>query len=217
MSVQAVIFDLDGVIVSTDEYHYEAWNKMSDEEGILFNREINMRLRGVSRMQSLEIILERAEKTYTPNEKEELAARKNQYYVELLQKLSPADILPGVLQVLKELKERGIRLAIGSSSKNTPFILDKIGLGSFFDAVADGNQIQRSKPDPEVFLLAASKLGMKPSNCIVVEDAEAGIEAALAAGMKAAAVSAAAHMETADVRGKDLEAIGAEGLLSIKK
>lgn len=213
MGKQAVIFDLDGVIVSTDEYHYQAWKRLSDEEGIEFDRTVNERLRGVSRMESLDIILERASGEYPPEAKEALAARKNKYYVELLQNLSPADILPGVQEVLDGLKERGVRTAIGSSSKNAPFILDKIGLGSFFDAVADGNQIKRSKPDPEVFLLAAAKLGLSPEQCVVVEDAEAGIDAALAAGMKAAAVSAAAGYPAAHISGADLASIRLERLL----
>ncbi|AEI40671.1 beta-phosphoglucomutase [Paenibacillus mucilaginosus] len=213
MSKKAVIFDLDGVIVSTDEYHYRAWKRLCEEEGIPFSREINERLRGVSRMESLDLILKGAAQVYSPEAKEELAARKNRYYVQLLQLLTPADILPGVTALLQELKDRGVGCAIGSSSKNTPFILEKIGLGGFFDAVADGNQIRRSKPDPEVFLLAAEKLGLRAEQCVVVEDAEAGIEAALAAGMKAAAVSAAANYPGAHVRGADLREIGVGQLL----
>ncbi|AFC29285.1 beta-phosphoglucomutase [Paenibacillus mucilaginosus 3016] len=213
MSKKAVIFDLDGVIVSTDEYHYRAWKQLCEEEGIPFSREINERLRGVSRMESLDLILKGEAQVYSPEAKEELAARKNRYYVQLLQLLTPADILPGVTALLQELKDRGVGCAIGSSSKNTPFILEKIGLGGFFDAVADGNQIRRSKPDPEVFLLAAEKLGLRAEQCVVVEDAEAGIEAALAAGMKAAAVSAAAHYPGAHVRGADLREIGVGQLL----
>ncbi|AFH61464.1 beta-phosphoglucomutase [Paenibacillus caseinilyticus] len=213
MSKKAVIFDLDGVIVSTDEYHYRAWKRLCEEEGIPFSREINERLRGVSRVESLDLILKGAAQVYSPEAKEELAARKNRYYVQLLQLLTPADILPGVTALLQELKDRGVGCAIGSSSKNTPFILEKIGLGGFFDAVADGNQIRRSKPDPEVFLLAAEKLGLRAEQCVVVEDAEAGIEAALAAGMKAAAVSAAAHYPGAHVRGADLREIGVGQLL----
>ncbi|MGF7030929.1 beta-phosphoglucomutase [Paenibacillus mucilaginosus] len=213
MSKKAVIFDLDGVIVSTDEYHYQAWKQLCEEEGIPFSREINERLRGVSRMESLDLILKGEAQVYLPEAKEELAARKNRYYVQLLQLLTPADILPGVTALLQELKDRGVGCAIGSSSKNTPFILEKIGLGGFFDAVADGNQIRRSKPDPEVFLLAAEKLGLRAEQCVVVEDAEAGIEAALAAGMKAAAVSAAANYPGAHVRGADLREIGVGQLL----
>ena len=144
--IKAVIFDLDGVIVSTDDCHYEAWKKLADEEGIYFDRKINDRLRGVSRMASLEIVLERSEKTYTEEEKAELAERKNGYYKEFIKKLTPNDILPGVMDNLEELKKNGIKIAIGSSSKNTPIILKQIGLDGYFDAVSDGNNISKSKP-----------------------------------------------------------------------
>lgn len=190
--VLGVIFDLDGVIVSTDNCHYLAWKKMADEEGIPFDRTINERLRGVSRMESLAIILEKAEKTYTDAEKDALAARKNGYYVELIGSLTPEDVLPGAMDTLRTLREKGIKIAIGSSSRNTPIILRQIGLDTYFDAVADGNAISRSKPDPEVFLLAGSLLGLAPENCLVVEDADAGVEAALAGGMRVLGVGGAA-------------------------
>lgn len=190
--VLGVIFDLDGVIVSTDNCHYLAWKKMADEESIPFDRTINERLRGVSRMESLAIILEKAEKTYTDAEKDALAARKNGYYVELIGSLTPEDMLPGAMDTLRTLREKGIKIAIGSSSRNTPIILRQIGLDTYFDAVADGNAISRSKPDPEVFLLAGSLLGLAPENCLVVEDADAGVEAALAGGMRVLGVGGAA-------------------------
>lgn len=203
--LQGVIFDLDGVIVSTDDCHYRAWKKMADEEGIEFDREINERLRGVSRMDSLEIILEKATKAYSDAEKQEMATRKNNYYVELIGALTPADILPGAMDVLNWLKEHGIKVAIGSSSRNTPIILRQIGLDGFFDAVADGNQITRSKPDPEVFLLAAKLLGLDPAVCMVVEDADAGVEAALAGGMRVLGVGSAMNNESASYRAETLE------------
>ncbi|MBP3540364.1 MAG: beta-phosphoglucomutase [Clostridia bacterium] len=203
--LQGVIFDLDGVIVSTDDCHYRAWKKMADEEGIEFDREINERLRGVSRMDSLEIILEKATKAYSDAEKQEMATRKNNYYVELIGALTPADILPGAMDVLNWLKEHGIKVAIGSSSRNTPIILRQIGLDGFFDAVADGNQITRSKPDPEVFLLAAKLLGLDPAVCMVVEDADAGVEAALAGGMRVLGVGSAMNNESATYRAETLE------------
>jgi len=198
---KAVIFDLDGVIVSTDGFHYRAWKAMADNEGIYFDETINNRLRGVSRMESLEIILERATKTYTPEEKEAMATAKNDIYRESLVQLTPEDILPGVMDMLTTLRGMGIKLAIGSSSKNTPVILKQIGLGDYFDAVADGNQIKNSKPDPEVFLLAAKLLGIDPADCVVVEDAYAGIDAAKAGGMKAVGVGDASKYEKADVTG----------------
>lgn len=203
--LQGVIFDLDGVIVSTDDCHYRAWKKMADEEGIEFDREINERLRGVSRMDSLEIILEKATKAYSDAEKQEMATRKNNYYVELIGALTPADILPGAMDVLNWLKEHGIKVAIGSSSRNTPIILRQIGLDGFFDAVADGNQITRSKPDPEVFLLASKLLGLDPAVCMVVEDADAGVEAALAGGMRVLGVGSAMNNESATYRAETLE------------
>ncbi len=189
--MKAFIFDLDGVIVSTDKFHYLAWKKMADEEGIYFDEKINDRLRGVSRMASLEIVLERATKTYTDEEKEILANRKNEYYKQSLESLTEADRLPDVTQTLASLRERGYKLAIGSSSKNTPIILRKIGYENYFDAVSDGNNIKRSKPDPEVFLKAAEFLGEEPKNCYVVEDAEAGIDAAVGGGFKAIGVGPA--------------------------
>ena len=158
--ILGVIFDLDGVIVSTDDCHYLAWKRMADEEGIPFDRKVNERLRGVSRMASLEIILEKATKTYTEEQKVEMATRKNGYYVELIQQLTADAMLPGAMATLEMLKKRGVKIAIGSSSRNTPIILRQIGLDGYFDAVADGNQITHSKPDPEVFLLGAKLLGL---------------------------------------------------------
>lgn len=202
--VRGVIFDLDGVIVSTDDCHYRAWKRMADEEGIPFDRARNDRLRGVSRMASLEIVLEQAKKTYTDAEKLEMATRKNAYYVELIGSLTPGDILPGALDALALLRARGVRLAIGSSSRNAPLILKQIGLENAFDAVADGNQITHSKPDPEVFVLAARLLDLPPESCLVVEDAEAGVDAALAGGMKALGVGAACAYERATYRAQSL-------------
>lgn len=189
--IKAVLFDLDGVIVSTDNCHYRAWKQMADEEGIYFDEKINNRLRGVSRMESLAIVLERATKSYSDAEKAALAERKNNYYKELITALTPADILPGAMENLEALKKSGIKIAIGSSSKNTPVILKQIGLDSYFDAVSDGNNIKNSKPDPEVFVKAAEMLGIDPADCLVVEDADAGIEAGRAGGMKTLSVNGA--------------------------
>ena len=204
--IKAVIFDLDGVIVSTGDCHYRAWKKMADEEGIYFDREINNRLRGVSRMTSLDIVLERADKEYSESEKLALAERKNNYYKELICELTPNDILPGAMETLEKLKENGIKIAIGSSSKNTPIILKQIGLDNFFDAVSDGNNITHSKPDPEVFLKAAEMLKIAPEDCMIVEDADAGIEAGKRAGMKTLSVQGAkgADFEFKDLKCRDL-------------
>lgn len=202
--ISAVIFDLDGVIVTTDDLHYEAWLRMAAEEGIPFDRAFNRRLRGVSRMESLALILSRAEKQYTEEEKKRLADKKNAYYVERISVLDGSVLMPGALETLKELRGNGIKTAIGSSSKNTPLILEKIGLAGMFDAVADGNQIVHSKPHPEVFLLAANKLGVPPQQCLVVEDADSGIEAAHAGNMKALGVGEASRNPKADLRAEDL-------------
>ena len=189
--MKAVIFDLDGVLVTTDEYHYRAWKKLADEENVYFDRAINSRLRGVSRAESLEIVLEKSDKIYTQEQKQALAERKNAYYKQLISGLTEKDVLKGVIENLTELKRNGIKIAVGSSSKNTPMILEKTGLLKYFDAVADGNDIKKSKPAPEVFLKAAEKLGVKPCDCLIVEDADAGIEAGKRAGMKTLAVGGA--------------------------
>ena len=182
--MQGVIFDLDGVICFTDEYHYLAWKEMADGMGIYFDREINNRLRGVSRMESLEIILERYEgPELTDTEKQALAERKNDLYRTLLGQMSPQDLSSEVKETLDALRKKGMKLAIGSSSKNAPFILERIGLSNYFDAVADGNCITRSKPAPEVFLKAAEYAKEPPEHCLVLEDSEAGVQAAYAAGI----------------------------------
>ncbi len=192
MKYKGVIFDLDGVICSTDRYHYQAWKEVADREGIPFDETINNRLRGVSRMQSLEIILERAARAYSQAEKETLAEEKNTLYRSLLVHMTPDDCAPAVRETLLALRRAGLALAIGSSSKNTKFILSRIGLGDFFDAISDGTNIRHSKPDPEVFLMAADFLSLSPADCLVVEDARAGIEAARAGGMDSAGLGEAA-------------------------
>lgn len=203
MKYKGIIFDLDGVICSTDEYHYLAWKGLASRLGIPFDRERNNLLRGVSRMESLEIILEKAETAYTAEEKAVFAEEKNALYRQLLSNMSPADLTDEVRETLHTLRESELKLAIGSSSKNTPFILERIGLDGFFDAVADGNGITHSKPHPEVFLKAADMLGLDPADCLVVEDAHAGVEAAVAGGFDCAAIGdakddsrAACHLET---------------------
>lgn len=198
--MKAFIFDLDGVIVFTDKFHYQAWKKIADEMGIYFDEEINNRLRGVSRMDSLEIILERYEGEHlSQKEKEDLAEKKNGWYRELLHTMTPEDVSSEVRNTLKELQNRGYLLAVGSSSKNAKFILAKVDLLDAFDAISDGTNITRSKPDPEVFLKAAEYLGVAPEECYVVEDAEAGIDAAKAGGMKAIGIGDAGTYDKTDV------------------
>lgn len=197
MKYKGIIFDLDGVICSTDEYHYLAWKALADRLGIPFDRERNNLLRGVSRMDSLEIILQKSAVAYTDEQKQQFATEKNDLYRESLHQMSPADLSADVLSTLDALRAMGLRLAIGSSSKNTPFILERIGLDKFFDAVADGNCITHSKPHPEVFLKAAEMLGLSPADCLVVEDAHAGVEAAVTGGFDCAAMGDAKDDERA--------------------
>ena len=191
--------DLDGVLVFTDKFHYQAWKKMADGMGIYFDEEINNRLRGVSRMASLEIILERYEgEPLTLQKKEELAEQKNEVYKELLKTMTPEDVSKEVRETLIELKKRGYVIALGSSSKNAKFILQQVDLLDAFDAISDGTNITHSKPDPEVFLKGAEYLGRNPAECLVVEDAEAGIDAGIAGGMKTAAIGDAVNCKKAD-------------------
>ena len=189
---RGIIFDLDGVICCTDQYHERAWREMAEEFGIYFDPAVSTRLRGGSREESLEIILEHAGKVFSPEEKKKMAEKKNAIYIKLLDRMSPGDLEEDVRSTLEQLRNRGCLLAIGSSSKNTRKILDKIGLGNYFDAVCDGNEITHSKPDPEVFLKAAGKIGLAVSECLVVEDACAGISAASAGGFDSAGLGDAA-------------------------
>lgn len=183
MKYEAVIFDLDGVICHTDKYHYEAWKAIADKLNIYFDENINNRLRGVSRMESFNIILEKYDGTMIEEEKIKYAEEKNYIYKELLKNMSPEDLTKEVKETLDELKNMGIKLAIGSSSKNAKFILKQLGLGEFFDAISDGNNIVKSKPDPQVFLKAAEYLKLPAEKCVVVEDAVAGLDAAIAGRM----------------------------------
>ena len=206
MTKKGIIFDLDGVICFTDEYHYLAWKEMADGMGVYFDREINNRLRGVSRMASLEIILERyTGPALTNGEKEALATKKNDIYRKLLSRMSPADLSDDVKTTLDALRAKGLKLAIGSSSKNTQQILKQLGLGDFFDAVADGTMITKSKPDPEVFLLAASMLGVSPENAIVIEDAESGVRAAKAGHFRAIGIRTDSNDPDSDITIKKLQ------------
>jgi beta-phosphoglucomutase len=183
--MKAFIFDLDGVIVFTDKFHYQAWKQMADAMGIYFDEEINNRLRGVSRMDSHQ-------------NKEELAAQKNASYRALLETMTPADVSQEVRDTLAELRKRGYKLSLGSSSKNAKFILERVDLLDAFDAISDGTNITKSKPDPEVFLKGAEFLGVEPADCVVVEDAYAGIDAAKAGGMMAAGIGDARDYEKTD-------------------
>ncbi len=198
MGKKAFIFDLDGVLVFTDKYHYLAWKELADKLGIYFDETINNRLRGVSRMDSLDIILERATESYTDEQKEAFATEKNETYKKLLEKMTPADVAQEVRDTLAKLKAYGHKLAIGSSSRNAKFILKQVDLLGVFDAISDGTNITKSKPDPEVFLKAADLLGEEYGNCIIVEDAYMGVDAAKSGNMMCAGIGAARHYEKTD-------------------
>lgn len=182
--MKAVIFDLDGVIVDTAEYHFQAWKKLADSQHIYFDKVINERLKGVSRIESLNIILEHAERPCSREKKEQLTDQKNNYYLKLLENISSENILYGIYNLLIQLKYKNIKTAIYSSSKNTNIILNKIGIRKMFDIVITGNDVTRSKPDPEGLIIAAQKLELLPEQCLLIEDSFAGIEAGLKAGMK---------------------------------
>lgn len=203
--IKAVLFDLDGVLVSTDALHFRAWERLANELSITtFTHADNVRQRGVSRMESLEIVLEKAGRSYTQEEKLRLAEKKNAYYVKMLQTLDESCVLENAKETLRFLKERGILTGVGSASKNAPFILEKTGLLPLCDAVASGHDTTKSKPDPEVFLVAAKKLHVKPEHCIVVEDADAGIAAGHAGGMRTLGVGPARFHPLADFRANSL-------------
>jgi beta-phosphoglucomutase len=188
MKILACIFDLDGVIVDTAKYHFIAWRALAQELGFEFTLEHNERLKGVSRMRSLEILLEVGGLNFSDAEKERMAAKKNTLYLEYIYKMKPDELLPGVTAFIDELRNKGVKVALGSASKNAETILERLKIERLFDAVIDGNKVTKAKPDPEIFLKGAHTLGVKPENCVVFEDAEAGIEAALNAGMKAIGV-----------------------------
>lgn len=186
--VKACLFDLDGVIVDTAKYHYLAWKRLANELGFEFTEEDNERLKGVSRMKSLDILLEIGKLSFDEETKEEMAAKKNAWYVEYISKMDASEILPGVIDFLNSLKENNIKISLGSVSKNAMLILNNVGIVNYFDAVIDGTKITHAKPDPEVFLKGAEELGVKPSECVVFEDAQSGIEAAINAGMRSVGV-----------------------------
>lgn len=183
MNITACIFDLDGVIVDTAKFHYLAWKALADKLGFEFTEEHNERLKGVSRMDSLEILLEIGGVSITDEEKQFYAAEKNELYVSFIEKMPADEILPGVREFLAELRKNGIKISLGSASKNAEMILEKLELMPMFDAIVDGRHIAKAKPDPEVFLRGATELGEKPENCVVFEDAQAGVQAAINAGM----------------------------------
>lgn len=215
MDLKGCIFDLDGVIVDTAKYHFLAWQRLAGELGFEFTEEDNEALKGVSRMESLEILLRKGGIRVNRKEKEAFAALKNGWYVKLITGMTPEEILPGSVELLANLKKEGILTAIGSASKNAGTILDGIGLRSMFDVVIDGNRITRAKPDPEVFLKGAEEMKLHPSSCIVFEDAQAGIEAAIAGGMKCVGVGKPELLGRADIVVTDLKSVTVKQLRNL--
>lgn len=215
MDLRGCIFDLDGVIVDTAKYHFMAWKRLAAELGFEFTINDNEALKGVSRMSSLEILLTRGGIRVSEEEKERLAARKNEWYVEMIAGMKPDEILPGSKKLLKALRKEGILTAIGSASKNAGTILDGVGLRGMFDVIIDGNSISRAKPDPEVFLRGAEEMKLPPASCVVFEDAQAGIEAAVAGGMKCVGVGNPEVLGKADLVIPDLRRISIKQLRNL--
>lgn len=195
---RAAIFDLDGVIVDTAKYHYLAWKRLANELGFDFAERDNERLKGVSRMSSLEILLEVGGVDMDEASKIAAAEKKNNWYVEYIEAMDESELLPGARECLLRLREKGVKIALGSASKNAPTIVTRLKIGDLFDAVIDGNRTSKAKPDPEVFLLGAQELGVDPADCVVFEDAEAGLQAARAAGMYAVGIGKADNLKSAD-------------------
>ncbi len=198
MKIKACLFDLDGVVVDTARYHYIAWKEIAEGLGFHFSTKDNERLKGVSRMQSLDILLELGKLHLGQLQKEDLAERKNNLYVSYISKMTPDEILPGVISFLEELSENKILIALGSASKNAQAILERINLTTRFDAVIDGNKVSKAKPDPEVFLKGAAELGVNPLDCLVFEDAQAGIDAARNGGMHIIGVGLPENLKNAE-------------------
>lgn len=199
LKIKACLFDLDGVLVDTAKYHYKAWKELADELGFDFTEEHNERLKGVSRMASLDILLEIGNISADAVAREEMASRKNSRYIEFISKMTPDEILPGVIEFLLQLKKERIKIALGSASKNSPLILERVGITHFFDAIIDGNSVSEAKPNPEVFLKGAEALGVEPNQCVVFEDAAAGIEAARRGKMHCVGVGSPDILNDADM------------------
>ncbi len=210
--IAGFIFDLDGVLVDTAEYHYQAWKRLADEEGLPFDRQANEALRGIPRRESLMVILNGRK---LPEEQiREMMERKNRYYLELVQKITPENMLPGTCDLLEEICKGGFKSAIGSSSKNTCDVVERLGIEPLFDAVADGNSVSKPKPAPDLFLFAASQLGLPPEVCVVVEDATAGIQAAQAGGFHTIGLGPLERVGEANVVLPSLDGVHLEELLA---
>lgn len=213
MNIKGFLFDLDGVIVDTAGYHYKAWRRMANTLGFDIDTEFNETLKGISRMDSINAILKHGGVEISEKEKLELATLKNQWYLEFVNQMTSDEILPGIVDFFEDFKKEGVKCALGSASKNSPLILEKINLLHQFDAIIDGNNVSKSKPDPEVFVKGAAALGLKNEECIVFEDAIAGIEAAQRAKMKTVGIGDASVLTNATIVYKTLKGIKSQELI----
>lgn len=209
--IRAFIFDLDGVITDTAEYHYRGWKRLADEEGLAFTREDNEHLRGIPRRESLMLIIK--DRVYPEEKIQEMMARKNSYYLDFIKEISPVDLLPGAKELLEEIRAAGLKNALGSASKNAGEVIERLGIRSLFDAIADGLSVERQKPAPDLFLHAARQLHLSPIECVVVEDAAAGIEAARAGGFRSVGLGPHERVGKADVILPSLEGVRLAELL----
>ena len=211
--IRAFIFDLDGVITDTAEYHYRGWKRLADEEGLSFTREDNEHLRGIPRRESLMLILK--DRVYIEEKIQEMMERKNSYYLEFIKEISPRDLLPGAKELLEEIRAAGLKNALGSASKNAGEVIERLGIQSLFDAIADGHSVERQKPAPDLFLHAARQLNLSPAECVVIEDAAAGIEAARAGGFRSIGLGPPERVGQADVVFPSLAGVRLSDLLNV--
>lgn len=214
MPIRAFLFDLDGVIVDTAIYHYQAWKRLANELGFDISEEFNEQLKGVSRMDSLDLILAHGGLTLSDEKKNELAAQKNQWYLELVSRMTSDDILPGVATFFSQVRKAGLQTALGSVSKNAPLILERIGMTNAFDAIIDGTKISKGKPDPEVFTKGADELGVSPAECVVFEDAVAGVEAGKRGGMFVVGIGTPDVLTQADLVAPSLDVLTVDEVLA---
>ena len=212
MTIKGFIFDLDGVLTDTAEFHYRGWKRLADELGVPFTREDNEALRGIPRRESLMLILR--QRHYPEEQLQEMMERKNNYYLELIQTIRPDDLLPGARELLEEIRAAGLKSALGSASRNAPEVVERLGISHLLDAIAHGGSVERQKPAPDLFLHAASQLGLTPDECIVVEDAAAGIEAAIAGGFHSVGLGPPERVGAADLCVPSLKDVRLQDLLS---
>ena len=212
-TIKGFIFDLDGVLTDTAEYHYRGWKRLAEEEGLPFTREDNEHLRGIPRRESLLLILK--DRVYTEEKILEMMERKNNYYLSFIKEISPRDLLPGARELLEEIRAAGLKNALGSASKNAGEVLDRLGIRSLFDAISDGHSVERQKPAPDLFLHAAGQLQLSPAECVVVEDAAAGIEAALRGGFRSIGLGPQERVGKAEAVFPSLWGIHLKGIFTV--